>query len=127
MKKKEWKEYYLYPKDIPPGNRDWKGMLAKMRKKKRPLPQSIGKILSHREAIDEMERLIVKNLRAGTLARVAVFLSDISPRPWIAGESVMPGILPEDMDKDWYAYNEKTGKIRQLTDDDWYACEIETW
>jgi hypothetical protein len=111
-----------------PGDRNWKSLLSRMRERRRPVPESIGSVISHHDVICELERLIVTDMRQGTLGRVAEFLSGVLPRPWIADSAtgtVIAGQGTEGMDQEWYSYDRTRGRIRYLTDADWLLCAAE--
>lgn len=122
-----WKGFLMLNCDLLPGNRDWKTMLSELRNKKKHVPESVGKIISHRDAIGELERLIVKDMKKGTFGRASHFLSDVAPRPWVTGEaagSAKAGIEQGDVDQKWYSYDPENQKLRYLSEEDWWTCAM---
>ncbi len=118
----EWKSFIRLNTEIPVGDRDWRSLLDTLKREKRSVPKSVGKILSHRDAVSEMERLIVNDMKESTFARTAAFLSEIAPKPWIAGDSIMPGIDDTEVDRQWYSFDPASLKIRHLDETDWQSC-----
>ena len=120
---RNWKNFIrLNAEIIPAGDRDWKGILDTLKRAGRPVPKSVGKVISHHDAVGEMERLIVNDMAKGTFARTAAFLAEIAPRPWIAGDSVIPGIDAAGVDRQWYSFDPESMKIRLLDEADWQSC-----
>ena len=122
-----WKGFLMLNCDLSPGDRDWKTMLSELRNRRKCVPESVGKIISHHEAIGELERLIVMDMKKGTFGRAAHFLSGVAPRPWISGEasgSASPGIGETDIDQKWYSYDPEEKKLRHLSEEDWWQCAM---
>lgn len=117
-----WKTFLMQNSGLPVEKRDWSGLLSEMKAMAVPVPAPVGKIISHRDAVGELERVIVRDMKNGTFFRVSGFLSDVFPRPWIGGNEMQAGIAPDEVDQSWYAYCPETGRIRHLTGDDWNMC-----
>ena len=127
LKDSSWKGFLMFNCDLLPGDRDWKTMLSELKNRHRNVPESVGKIISHHEAIGELEKLIVKDMKKGTFGRATRFLSNVAPRPWISGDaagSANMGVEEKDIDQKWYSYDPEEKKLRHLNDEDWWLCAM---